>query len=45
MMADDADEIAAQQFQNDAFGGMGGGNQNPASQNAEMVDEYGGVVR
>ena len=33
MMEEDANDIAAQQFQNDAFGGMGG-NKNPTRQNA-----------
>lgn len=41
MMEEDANDIAAQQFQNDAFGGMGGANKNPSSQNAAMNDDYG----
>ena len=42
MMEDDANEIAAQAMQNEAFGGggMGGGMPQPTSQNAAMVDEY-----
>lgn len=44
MMEEDANEMAAQEMQNQAFGGggMGGGGMpQPSSQNASMADAYG----